>query len=207
MTYCRRDYPYAKTWYIPHQGIYNNSKPGKIRVVFDCSTEFNGRSVNKELLSGPDLTNQLVGVLIRSCQKQVAVIGDIEHIFYQVWVSEEHRSLLRFKLWKVGDRNNPPFDDEMGRHVFGSFSLPSCSKYALKKTANDKKLKYGLEAADTLNKNVYVDDMLKSVASVPDAITLVKNVRGICRAGGFRLTKFVSNSKELLMSIPQKDRR
>ena len=49
--------------------------------------------------------------------------------------------------------------------------------------------------------------MLKSVASVPEAITLVKNVRGMCRTGGFRLTKYVSNSQELLMSIPQKDRR
>ena len=46
----------------------------------------------------------------------------------------------------------------------------------LKKTADDNKLKYGLEAADSLNKNFYVDDMLKSVASVPEAITLVKNV-------------------------------
>ena len=68
-------------------------------------------------------------------------------------------------------------------------------------------MKYGLEAADILNKNFYVDDMLKSVASVPEAITLVKNVRSMCRAGGFRLSKFVSNSKELLMSIPQKDSR
>ena len=49
--------------------------------------------------------------------------------------------------------------------------------------------------------------MLKSVASVPEAIAVVKNVRGMCRTGGFRLTKYVSNSKELLMSIPQKDRR
>ena len=48
--------------------------------------------------------------------------------------------------------------------------------------------------------------MLKSVASVPEAITLVKNVRGMCRGGGFRLTKFVSNSKEVLISTPQKGR-
>ena len=33
----------------------------------------------------------------------------------------------------------------------------------------------------------------KLFASVPEAITLVKNVRGMCRARGFRLTKFVSN--------------
>ena len=42
-------------------------------------------------------------------------------------------------------------------------------------------MKYGPEAADTLNKNFYVNDMLKSVASVPEAITLVKIVRGISR--------------------------
>ena len=49
--------PAGKTWYIPH-----HSKPGKI-LVFDCSVEFQGRSINKELLSGPDLTNQIIGVL------------------------------------------------------------------------------------------------------------------------------------------------
>ena len=40
-----------------------------------------------------------------------------------------------------------------------------------------------------------------------DVITPVKNVRSMYRAGGFRLTKFVSNSKKLLMSIPQTDKR
>ena len=93
----------------------------------------------------------------------------------------------------------------MGQHIFGGVLSPSCSNYALKKTARDNKVKYGPEAADTLNKNFYVYDMLKSVASVPEAITLVKNVRVICRAGGFRLTKFVSNSKG--MSIPQTDQQ
>ena len=92
----------------------------------------------------------------------------------------------------------------MGWNVFGGVSSPSCSNYALKKTAGDNKVKYGPEAADILNKNLYVDDMLKSVANVPEAITLVKNLRLMCMAGGFRLTKFVSNSAELLMSIPQK---
>ena len=57
--------PSGKTWYIPHHGVYHPSKPGKIRVVFDCSAQFNGRSLNKELLTGPDLTNPLMGILTR----------------------------------------------------------------------------------------------------------------------------------------------
>ena len=53
---------YGKTWYIPHHGICYPSKPEKLRVVFDCSAEFNSRSINTDLLSGLDLTNQLTSV-------------------------------------------------------------------------------------------------------------------------------------------------
>ena len=55
----------GKTWYIPHHGVFSPNKPGKIRVVFDCSLEVGGESINRNLLAGPDLTNQLIGVLIR----------------------------------------------------------------------------------------------------------------------------------------------
>ena len=80
------------------------------------------------------------------------------------------------------DPNHLLIDHEIGRHVFGVVSSPRCSNYAPKETVGDNKLKYGLEAADTLNKNFYANDMLKSVANVHEAITLVKNIRG--RAGG-----------------------
>ena len=57
-----KEAPEGRTRYIPHHGVYHRSKPGKIRVVFDCSAEV---SLNKNLMSGPDLTNQIVGVLTR----------------------------------------------------------------------------------------------------------------------------------------------
>ena len=34
-------------------------------VVFDCSAQFAGKSLNEKLLTGPDLTNPILGVLIR----------------------------------------------------------------------------------------------------------------------------------------------
>ena len=55
----------GKTWFILYHGVYHPSKPGKICVVFDCSAEYDGVSVNKRLLSGPDLTNQIVGILVK----------------------------------------------------------------------------------------------------------------------------------------------
>ena len=35
--------PYDKTLYIPHHNIYYYNKPGKNRVVFDCSADLNER--------------------------------------------------------------------------------------------------------------------------------------------------------------------
>ena len=49
-------------WYIPHYGVYHPAKPGKIRVVFDCSAEYLGYALNEQLIPGPDLTNQIIGV-------------------------------------------------------------------------------------------------------------------------------------------------
>ena len=45
--------------------MYHLKKPEQIRVVFDSSTEYQGKSLNRELLAGPDLMNTLLGVLVR----------------------------------------------------------------------------------------------------------------------------------------------
>ena len=91
--------------------------------------------------------------------------------------------------------------------MFGGTSLPSCSNYGLKKTSIDGNNQFGLEAAKTLQNNFYVDDLLKSVAQEEQAIQLIKNVKVMCLSGGFKLTKFLSNNKRVLQSIPEKDRR
>ena len=79
---------HGKTWFIPHHGVYHPSKAGKVRVVFDCSAEFDQRSLNKELLTGPDLTNQITGVLLRFPQNRIAFIADIGAVYCLVMVPE-----------------------------------------------------------------------------------------------------------------------
>eukprot|EP00112_Aurelia_sp_Birch-Aquarium-sp1_P025236 Seg83.5 transcript_id=Seg83.5/GoldUCD/mRNA.D3Y31 product="hypothetical protein" protein_id=Seg83.5/GoldUCD/D3Y31 len=44
----------GETWYLPHHGVDHPKKPGKIRVVFDCSCSYKGTSLNEELLQGPN---------------------------------------------------------------------------------------------------------------------------------------------------------
>ena len=73
-------------------------------------------------------------------------------------------------------------------------------------TAIKNKEKFDEEAAQTLQNNFYVDDLLKSVANEDIAVQFIKKVTGMCHEGGFNLSKFTSNSKRVLQSIPEKDR-
>ena len=47
-------------------------------------------------------------------------------------------------------------------HVFGGISSPSCSNYALIKSAADNQEEYGNDAAESLRRDFYVDDLLSS---------------------------------------------
>ena len=51
----------GRIWYLPHFGVYHPKKPEQIRVVLDSSTEYHGKSLNRELLTGPDLMSSLAG--------------------------------------------------------------------------------------------------------------------------------------------------
>ena len=56
--------------------MYQPSKPRKIRIVFDCSALFAGKSLNQEFLTGPDLTNQIVRVLTRFRHVEIAFMAE-----------------------------------------------------------------------------------------------------------------------------------
>ena len=86
----------GKCKYLPHHEVYHTNKPGKIHMVFDLSAEFHGTSINKALLPGPDLTNQIVGVLLRFTEKEITVTGDIEAMYHQVKVPENRDAFYGF---------------------------------------------------------------------------------------------------------------
>ena len=191
-------------WYIPHHGVYHPKKK-KIRVVFDCSAKFKGTSLNEHLLSGPDLTNSLIGVLCRFRKYSHAVTCDVEKMFHQFIVREEDRDYLRFLWWPNGDVSQYPKEYRMKVHLFGATSSPGCASYGLKHMANEDKEIYP-SAAHFIMHNFYVDDGLTSVESFDEAVRLVNGAREICKRGGLRLHKFISNNRAVIESIPESER-
>ena len=90
----------------------------------------------ENLLSGHDLTNELVRVLIRFRVGPVAFMADIQVTFQTVKVSEKQRSkILRFLWWNDGNLDSEIADYEMSIHLFAVVSSPSNSNYALRKAA------------------------------------------------------------------------
>ena len=196
----------GRVWYIPHHGVYHPQKPDKIRVVFDASAEFNGDSLNKHLLQGPDLTNNLTGVLCRFRKETVAFTCDVEGMFHQVYVHPDYRNFLRFLWWDKGTLENQPAEFRMKVHLFGAVSSPGCVNFALKRTADDFEEVFGREPAEFVRDDFYVDDGLKSVPSATQASSLIKSTKCLLAKGGFNLHKFISNSKDVIEGIPNEQR-
>lgn len=186
----------GEKWYIPHHGIYHPKKPEKLRVVFDCSAKYKGSSLNDHLLSGPDMINNLTGVLIRFRQHRIALMCDIDKTFHQFHVSD-----LRFLWWRNGDTSTPAKEFRMKVHLFGAVSSPGCANYGLKQLAKEHSHTHPL-GSQFIARNFYVDDGVASVESEEKAIRLAKEAPELCAKGGLRLHKFVSNNDTVLQSIP-----
>ncbi|KAJ8385589.1 hypothetical protein AAFF_G00184510 [Aldrovandia affinis] len=143
---------------------------------------------------------------MRFREEPVAMMADIESMFYQVWVPDKDADLLRFLWCPEGDLSQPIEEYRMAVHLFGATSSPSCASYALRRTAEDGRSKTIPEVVDTVLRNFYVDDCLKSLSSEDHAVALARDLRALCSSGGFRLTKWVSNSRVVLSSIPEEER-
>lgn len=113
---------------------------------------------------------------------------------------------LRFLSWEDGDLSKNPVGHQMLVLLVGATSSPCCASFALKKAAKDFGNDFDAQTVDTVNHNFYVDDCLTSVATVPDASQLANQLVQLLAKGGFHLTKWISNCREVLEEIPSSER-
>ena len=191
-----------RSWYLPHHPVFNVNKPGKLRVVFDAASRYKGKSLNDVLHTGPDLVNKLIGVLLRFRNFPFTLVADIEGMFHQVKVSDQDRDSLRF-LWVNSEDDSSIVTYQMLVHIFGATDSPCCAAYALRRTAEDNKDEFSIETYNTVIKNFYVDDLLKSFKTEKDLLQIAPELIQMLAKGGFHLAKFISNSRSLLSSLPE----
>ena len=133
----------GKIYYIAHQMALNpGSKSTPVRVVFNSSQVYKGYSLNSSWELGPDVMNNLHGVLIRFREDMVGGQGDIKKMFYMVRIPKEEQMMQLF-LWQFpGDKSIKVFC--MTRLVMGNKPSTNLSLVALKETAgmNDNRIQF-----------------------------------------------------------------
>ncbi|XP_042887785.1 uncharacterized protein LOC122263440 [Penaeus japonicus] len=182
------------TWYLPIFNVKNEKKPEKFRLVFDCAAEFMGTSLNKHVLQGPDLTNKLFGILQRFRKEKVAIMSDIEAMYYQVKVTPSHKC-FRFLWWTDGDLSRDPEIMWIDSGIHLENLEPKRATYALLHTANDQKDNFDERTFEIVHKNFYVDDLLTSTETEEEAVNLRRSIASMLKTGGFKLTKWTSNNE------------
>ena len=95
--------------------------------------------------------------------------------------------------WEDSDTSKEIIDYETTAHVFGGSSSTSCSNFALIKIAMDNEELHRKDITTIVERNFYVDAMLKSFWTAEEAITVIQQVKDLCSNGGFKLTKTCIN--------------
>lgn len=186
-------------WYLPHFGVQNPNKPGKLRLVFDAAAKVDGVCLNDYLLTGPDLYNSLYGIMLRFRENKIVIIGDIRDMFLRILIRPSDQHVLRF-LWQESS-DSPTQVCSMQSLIFGATCSPFVAQYIKNKNA----LKYkdlNPEAVDVIINNHYMDDCCHSTCDENTAIKLVHDITSIHASGGFEIRGWSSNSKPVLDSIP-----
>lgn len=189
----------GRQWYLPHFVSLNINKPKKFRIVFDAAAKFEGVSLNSQLMKGPDLNQSLIKVLFNFRIGKFGVCADIKEMFNQINIIKEDQHCQRF-LWRHGDKSKPLEIYVMTAMLFGAACSP-CSAQYVKNINAMEHLQSDKQAAEAILEQHYVDDFVMSFESEEQAIRITKDVRRIHNEGGFLLTKFVSNSNNILEGL------
>ena len=122
-------------------------------------------------MRGPNLIKSLIGVLIRFRNKLIALVGNVEAMFYHVFVKPEHANTLRFLWWPNKCIRETLDFYQMLVHIFGAKSSLSCGNLCLQQTTLHFAHLYDPTVPEIVCKSFYVNDCLFSVPSVEEVMS------------------------------------
>ena len=192
-------------WLLPHFPVVRPDKETtKVRIVFDGSATCEGKSLNTEALTGPKLQSDITDILIKFRKEPVALAGDISQMYHQLVLRPEDRPLHRF-LWRNLDSTKESEVYEFLRFIFGGCYCPFCAQYTWQQHAENHRDEYPLAAA-AVRKNCYMDDLMPSVETISKARDMRQQLTDLGDKANFHVRKWISNRREVLEDIPERDR-
>ncbi|XP_058456564.1 uncharacterized protein LOC131433962 [Malaya genurostris] len=185
----------GKVWYLPLNVVLNPKKPGKVRLVWDAAASIGGKSLNSELLKGPDLLSSLPSVLCPFRERPIAFGGDIAEMYHQLLIRSSDKSAQRF-LFRPNS-TGPPVIYIMDVATFGATSSPCSAQYIKNRNAQEFSKQFP-DAVEAIVRRYYVDDYLDSTFTIDEAIKRANEVAFIHSKAGFTIRNWVSNSAAFL---------
>ena len=90
----------------------------------------------------------------------------------------------------------------MNVHIFGKKDSPCITNFSLKQWAKDQQDEFSKVITESVDKDLYIYDFLKSGECVKDLINIATQLLQLLSNKGFRLTKWISNSQIILDQLP-----
>ena len=112
---------------LPHFPILKESQSTPVRPVMDCSV-----SLNRFLLSGPSLINEVPLVLLRFRSGLYSFSGDVKQMFLKILLPPEDRPFHCF-LWRGADGQLIVYQFRV--HVFGNAGSPFLAVFVVREHA------------------------------------------------------------------------
>ena len=170
--------------YISHNEVISDSVSTPCRLVFNSSAKFNGHILNDYWAKGPDMLNNLLGVLLRFRENLIAIAGDIRKMYHTIKIESVDQHTHRF-LWRHMEDRKPDIY-VMTALSFGDRPVAAIAAVALKKTAEINEKEFP-EASTTIKDDSYVDDIIHSVDNKPKALELIDQIEQVLATGGFEI--------------------
>uniref|UniRef100_A0A8D9AJE5 Integrase catalytic domain-containing protein n=1 Tax=Cacopsylla melanoneura TaxID=428564 RepID=A0A8D9AJE5_9HEMI len=196
---------HATGYYVPHHVIVKQeSLSSRNRIVFDYSFKSDsGKSLNDLLYTGPKLYSDLFDILLNMRFFPIAMSSDISKMYLNINMATSHHQFQKL-LWRF--RKDEPLRTYcLNTLNFGLNSAPFLALRTVKQLISDEKSNFPL-ACEVADRDMYMDDIACSVPDIDEACLLQNQLVKLFRAGGFNLTKWSSNSSQVLDHIPEPDK-
>ncbi|XP_022197772.1 uncharacterized protein LOC111054948 [Nilaparvata lugens] len=188
-------------YHIPHHPVFKpDSTTTKLRVVFDASAKsVTGLSLNDVIHIGPTVQPELFETVLRFRTHRIAFIADVTKMYRQILVHPEDRNVQRI-FWR-SDENQPVQEYFLNTVTYGTSSAPYLATRTLNHLA-DVECPPNSAVCHALKEDFYVDDLISGSSTIESAIELSHQLLTTVDRGKMELRKWLSNSTELLATIP-----